>query len=53
MMEVKTIILSSIGVESFPEVANTEYGLIHLEENSNILLNQIENSRVKNIEIKE
>ena len=53
MMEVKTIILSSIGVESFPEVANTEYGLIHLEENSNILLNQIKNSRVKNIEIKE
>ncbi len=43
IMKVKTIILSEIGVESFPEVVNTEYGLIHLEKDSKVLLQQIIN----------
>lgn len=48
MMKVKSIIISDIGVKSFPEVVKTEYGLIHLEKDSDILLNQIVNLNLKN-----
>ena len=44
LMKVKTIILSKIGVESFPGVIRSGYGIIQLEENGDKLINQILNT---------
>lgn len=41
MLEKKTIIISQTGVESFPEVINSEFGKVVLSENSNDLLREI------------
>ena len=41
MMKVKTIILSEIGVKSFPEVINSEYGIVYLKMDSNELIDKI------------
>ena len=43
MMNVKTIILSEVGVESFPQVVNSKYGITHLKNDSNLLLDEILN----------
>ncbi|WP_026915718.1 hypothetical protein [Christiangramia portivictoriae] len=43
LMKVKTIILSDIGVESFPNVVESDYGIINKEKDANKLLDQIRN----------
>ncbi|CAM4240041.1 hypothetical protein [Gillisia hiemivivida] len=41
MMSKKSIILSSIGVETYPEVVDSEYGIVYLGTNSDVLLELI------------
>jgi len=48
MMKIKTIVLSEIGVESFPKVMSSRLGVSHLEENSDKLISQILNTEVNN-----
>ena len=46
IMKVKTIIISQIGVESFPDVVNSEYAVIHLDQNADKLIDQILNVEI-------